>query len=66
MKDLRAVQKKQNIWWLKTKTYLKKNWKVILVLTIIAIMIVFPTQSGQVVGQWIHDFFGTLLKFAKF
>jgi len=70
MDDLR-VQEQQ-------KTQKKMKWKIRLILfwkkqkwwllsfLIILIFILYPEQSGQTIGQWIHDFVGNLVKYSKF
>lgn len=73
MKDLRREQKDQKL-LPSTSYYIKKfslarTWKLFkyaLLLTGAYLVIFEPEVVGAVLGRWIHDFFGTLWKEAKF
>jgi hypothetical protein len=43
--------------------YLKKNRWWILLFIFLFFIIVFPTESGQIIGTWINKFFITLIKY---
>jgi ACR3 family arsenite efflux pump ArsB len=46
--------------WIKVQTI---KWIKISLITISIILIVFfPIQSGNIIGNWLHDFFGTIYK----
>jgi len=46
--------------------FLKKRKWWIISAVIISIFIIFPTDSGRLIGQWIHDFVGNLVKYSQF
>jgi len=55
----------RSIFWSKLLLFIwKKRWYLILFLLILLI-IIFPINSGQLIGQWITDFVGTLIKYIK-
>ena len=51
----RARRKAQMIWWR------KQIIKVVLI-GIVLCFLIFPVQSGDIIGTWINDFFGTIYK----
>lgn len=75
MKDLRKEQLKNEAkTFTSTSNYLKKiTWnrtlkyaKYALIATAAYLVLFQPEMVGTVVGRWIHDFFGTICKEAKF
>jgi hypothetical protein len=40
----------------------KKYFKWGIVFSIILCIFLFPTQSATLIGNWIHDFFGTIYR----
>ncbi|NMC99026.1 MAG: hypothetical protein HPY57_13325 [Ignavibacteria bacterium] len=70
MEDLRVKEKQKELNKRKLKGKLiafwnKKKWWIISIV-ILSILIIFPSESGQAIGQWIHDFVGNLVKYSKF
>jgi len=48
--------------------FFQKNWKILLkVLLVLSIfsIIFLPTLSGNIIGNWIKDFFGTIINILK-
>jgi hypothetical protein len=43
----------------------KKRIKRIVIFVFILIIIFFPVWSGTLVGEWIKDFFGTIINIVK-
>lgn len=67
MEDLRIKQhKKKSKLSFKIRHYLillKRNkWKVILYILLI-LMLIFPTYFGQIIGEWLNQFLGTMIKY---
>lgn len=55
-------------WTLLFLLYVQKNWKnilKILLFLIIFSILFFPTFSGGLIGNWIKDFFGTIINIIK-
>ena len=70
MEDLRVKeeQKKRKSSKFKLKVFLfwrRRKWWIVSII-ILAILISFPQESGEIIGQWIHDFIGNLVKYSKF
>ena len=70
MDDLR-VQEQQKTqksmrWKIRLILFWKKRKWWILSFFIALTFILYPEQSGQAIGQWIHDFVGNLVKYSKF
>ena len=69
MDDLRpnkqkAKKKKQRKNY-KIVSIIKKNkWRILLAVFIL-IIIIFPTQIGEMIGTFIHDFFGTIIDYSN-
>jgi hypothetical protein len=62
MDDLRnkpQKPKRPNKIWLWIKKY--KWW--LLSITIILLLIIFPSDSGRLIGTWIHNFIGNLINY---
>lgn len=70
MEDLRVKKQEKQIKNRKFKNKLtifwkKRKWWIISII-IVATIIIFPTDSGRIIGQWIHDFVGNLVKYSQF
>jgi len=65
MDDLRAERniKKENIFFRKTLKYIWKNRWWVLSCLIFLTLIIFPSLSGQYIGQWIHNLVSNFLKY---
>ena len=73
MEDLRLkqendIKKKRHrkIKWFKRWIYLKKKRWWILLFSILFVIIVFPSDSGLAIGEWIQNFFGNIIKNSGF
>ena len=70
MKDLRVEKQKydnkKQVWKLKLYVFWSKRKWWIISSIIAATIIFFPTESGQAIGQWFHDFVGNISKYSKF
>jgi len=67
LREKREVEQRNKLNRRKNRvSYLKKQKKTIAYITIATIILLFPTQSGEIIGQFITDFFGTILKFINF
>lgn len=66
MEDLRFKEKHQENKKLKNKIikYLKIKWIIIII--ILLLFIIFPSETGKIIGQWIHNFIGNLIKYSQF
>ena len=69
MKDLRTQEdsKKLRKSILKTKItrYIIKNRWWILLFVILGLIMVFPTLTGDFIGQFTHDFYTNIIKYYK-
>jgi hypothetical protein len=70
MEDLRVKEQEKQTKNRKFKNRIiffwkKRKWWIISIL-VLSIIIIFPTESGQAIGQWIHDFIGNMVKYSKF
>ena len=67
MEDLRIQREKENSKFLnlyyKILFFSKKHKWRILRYSIILFIIIFPQLSGKLIGTWISDFFGNILKY---
>ena len=66
MDDLRQqnnkIVKKNNIRKYKLINFLTKyKWKILIVL-IVLIIFIFPVEIGKLIGNFIHNFFGTIIE----
>ena len=66
MEDLRRKHNlnkhKQNILFINIKAFFIKHWTKVLIWSIIAIIIIFPTFVGTVVGHWFNELITSFLK----
>jgi len=67
MEDLRKRRQKNLIRWKKTQLnflklyyWLNKNKIKVVIFVLLIFIIFFPKQSGQLIHNWIHDFFFTI------
>lgn len=64
MEDLRPIKKVNKYKNKVIKTiFIKKWWKIALIILLILILL-FPTECGQIIGQFINDFFGTIIEYS--
>ena len=47
------------------KYQIKKYTLITLCSLCVFFILFYPVQSGNIIGQWIHDFFGTIYKINK-
>jgi len=70
MKDLRTVEtdkkKKRNLIKLKFLLFLQKRKWWILLIILLTTIIIYPEASGSAIGQWVHDFVGSLVTKSQF
>jgi len=70
MDDLRGKEenklKKKRRFKLRAILFWKKRKWWILSLILVAIIIIFPSQCGTAIGQWINDFIGNIIKNSGF
>lgn len=62
--DLKKSLHKEQQQKAKRKEFLKKIKKKIVITLVIIVssfVLLFPKQSGLVIGHWINDFFGTIM-----
>jgi len=67
MEDLRHKKELEKLKW-ERKThsvirFFSKYRYKILIFLVLLVIIIFPEFSGQIIGQFITDFLGTLIKF---
>jgi len=67
MEDLRHKKELEKLKWERKihsiiRFFSKYRYKI-LILLILSVIIIFPEFSGQIIGQFITDFLGTLIKF---
>lgn len=66
MEDLRDTyqnKRRQSLFFNgKLFTYLRKNYIKILLGVLIILVLLYPTYFGGLIGNWINDFFGTIIK----
>lgn len=43
---------------------IKYKWKILIVL-IVLLLIIFPVEIGKLIGNFIHDFFGTIIDYSN-
>jgi len=70
MEDLRVKEQQKEVKKRRFKNWIislckKRKWWIISIF-ILSILIIFPIESGQAIGQWIHDFVGNLVKYSQF
>jgi ACR3 family arsenite efflux pump ArsB len=61
MYDLREKKKKIN----KLKLFFNKIKIIHIIYFIILLIIIFPNQSGKLIGNWLSDFFITIIDIIK-
>ena len=71
MDDIRSKEtsknkKQKNLQKNKILIFLKKNKLKLLIFLLISIIIIFPSESGQAIGNFIHDFIGNIYNYSKF
>jgi hypothetical protein len=58
----KEIQRAKRKWyWERTK------WWIRLTLSVISTVLVvfFPMETGEVIGRWVHEFFGTIIRKAQ-
>jgi hypothetical protein len=56
---LREINRARRVWYLRQIKY----WgKVTVITAITGTILLFPEQSGRVIGKFINQFFGTIIK----
>ena len=62
---LKKATQEQQFKKAKRKAFLvkfKKRTIIVIIAVIIVASLIFPKETGTVIGTWIHDFFGTIIK----
>lgn len=65
LEQIKTEKKRRDIKILKRKYYyaIFKKWSIRIILFSLTIGILFfPVEIGTIIGTWIHDFFGTIIK----